>query len=77
MSDTRDIRENTRALIRLERAIEALNKTLVEIERRKQDGSGPLCASCAPGWCIVDGQIEKSEDCACCKADHVSKEIKN
>lgn len=36
MTDARDLRENTRAMIRLERAIEALNKTLVTIEQTRQ-----------------------------------------
>jgi hypothetical protein len=49
MSDTRDIRENTRALIRLERAIEALNRTLVEIERGRHED-----AAAVPGALITE-----------------------
>lgn len=77
MVDARDLRENTRALIRLEKAVEALNKTIVDIERTRraetqQDDITYLYMVCP--YCTVKkcGSVEIPDPkCSCCKKNHI------
>lgn len=67
VTDARDLRENTRAMIRLEKAIEALNNTLVGIEKARL--AEQTCRLCALVECHIYGDVE-SEECRCCKVNH-------
>jgi hypothetical protein len=80
MNDGRDIRELTRVIKDLTKATTALQNTLVDIERRRQDEVSPatvkddterlfgFCSSCMMRMCVVG--VFPSKTCACCKTNH-------
>lgn len=75
MTDSREIRDLTRALKENAKATEALNKTLIAIERARVEAEAEYCRECNAAICMADvpnlRTTEESKNCPCCKVGHV------
>jgi hypothetical protein len=82
-NEGKDLRDNTRALNNLAKAILSLSFTLHKMEQnrlneQKTEGSvdtdGGLnvkrCTWCSLGQCVTDVVAPEGEDCVCCKSNH-------